>query len=75
MLIENKKSELTFKQQLERYRNVIGISPPQGIAPTMVRLGKLVRAWWQRNVSFPLHGYFTLCVIRQQSLVWGKSFS
>jgi hypothetical protein len=29
-LIENKKSEQTFKQQLERYSNVIGISPPQG---------------------------------------------
>jgi hypothetical protein len=34
----------------------------------MIRLRKLVRAWWQRNVSFPLHGHFTLFVIRQQSL-------
>jgi hypothetical protein len=28
-----------------------------------------VRVWRQRNVSFPSHGYFTLCVIRQQSLM------
>ena len=41
---------------------------PQGIAPTMLRLRKPVHAWWQRNVSFPSPGHFTLCVIRQQSL-------
>ena len=37
------------------------------VAPTMLRLRKPVRAWWQRNVSFPSLGHFTLCVIRQQS--------
>src|SRR6266536_2343271 len=40
----------------------------QGIAPTMRRLRKPVRAWWQRNVSFPSPGHSTLYVIRQQSL-------
>src|SRR6266704_788299 len=41
----------------------------QGIAPTMLRLCKPVRAWRQRNVSFPSPGHFTLCVIRQQRLL------
>jgi len=41
---------------------------PQGIAPTMVRLRKLMRIWRQRKVSFLSRGNFTLCVICQQSL-------
>jgi hypothetical protein len=42
------------------------------VAPTILRLRKPVRAWRQRNVSFPSHGHFTLCVIRQQSRsCWG----
>ncbi len=45
----------------------------QGIAPTMRRLRKPVRAWWQRNVSFPSPGHSTLYVIRQQSLTWSGS--
>ena len=42
---------------------------------TMLRLRKPVRAWWQRNVSFPSPGHFTLCVIRQQSLQWRREIS
>lgn len=46
--------------------------PSQGrslvVAPTMVRLRKLVNAWEHRNVSVPLPGHITLCVMRQQSL-------